>query len=206
MRIGQDFKSERSKWFVRTGSARNLLLFIIQVRANDRWNIEWRWEEIENCVEEWLHPFILKCCATDHRNPGHLDTHLAQSLKYLFTREFLAGEIFLDQALIVFCRHLDEICPCSICFVPHISRNIFFVKFRSERLLVIDDSLHFYEIDNASEIVLDTNRELNRNWLCFQSVTDHLDTAFKVCTCSIHFVHKADSWHTVAVRLAPNSL
>ena len=62
------------------------------------------------------------------------------------------------------------------------------------------------QIDDADEIALDADRQLDDQRLGAQAVDDHLDAAVEIGADAVHLVDEADARHAVLVGLAPHRL
>src|SRR5690606_15107161 len=66
-----------------------------------------------------------------------------------------------------------------------------------------DDPFHFYQIDNAFELVLGTNRQYDRYRMRFQTQFQLIQHFEKVCTCTVHLVDEQQAGNVVLVSLTP---
>ena len=72
--------------------------------------------------------------------------------------------------------------------------------------LVPDERLHLQQVDDALEVALGADRELNDGRRRLEAVADHGDGAVEVGADPVHLVDKAHPGHLVLVRLAPDGL
>ena len=64
---------------------------------------------------------------------------------------------------------------------------------------------HFNDVNNATEIRFCADWEIDDQRICTQMFTNHINTAEKVSTNTIHFVDKANTWNIITIRLTPYS-
>ena len=62
------------------------------------------------------------------------------------------------------------------------------------------------QIDDADEIALDADRQLQHQRHGAEPVVDHLDAAREIGADAVHLVDEADARHAVFVGLAPHGL
>ncbi len=74
----------------------------------------------------------------------------------------------------------------------------------AEPLIFPYDAHHANEIDNALELALRTNRELDRDRLRTEAIDDVGQAAEEVRADLVHLVGKDDAGHLVLVALAPH--
>ena len=77
---------------------------------------------------------------------------------------------------------------------------------RAERLLVPDHALHADEIDDALEILLGADRQLDRDRLGAEPLDDVLEALVEVGADLVHLVGEDDARDLVLVALAPDRL
>ena len=68
------------------------------------------------------------------------------------------------------------------------------------------DGLHRDEVDDAAEVALGADRELDDRGHRVEAVAHHLDAALEVGADAVHLVDEAEARHVVLVRLAPHRL
>ena len=72
--------------------------------------------------------------------------------------------------------------------------------------LVPDQRLHLDQVDDADEVALHADRELDDGDGGAQAVLDHVDATGEVGADAVHLVDEADARHFVLVGLAPHRL
>ncbi len=97
-----------------------------------------------------------------------------------------------------------ELLAVLVGLIDHVGRNVDVVILRAERLVVPDDALHANEIDEALEVALRADRQLDRDGLGAQAVDDVLQALEEVRADLVHLVGEDDARNLVLVALAPN--
>ena len=69
--------------------------------------------------------------------------------------------------------------------------------------LIINDTFHSDKIDESGKNLTLTDRYLERNRICAQSLFNSLDSLKKVCSGSIHLIDIGNPRHTILICLAP---
>ena len=73
-------------------------------------------------------------------------------------------------------------------------------------VVAVVDRLHLDEVDDALELVLAADRDLDRHGVRAEAVLDRLDAAPEVGAGAVELVDEAEARHAVAVGLAPDRL
>ena len=76
----------------------------------------------------------------------------------------------------------------------------------AERLVVPDDGLHAHQIDDALELALGADRQLDRDRLGAEAVDDVVQALEEVGADLVHLVGEDDARNLVLVALAPDRL
>jgi putative multiple sugar transport system permease protein len=87
----------------------------------------------------------------------------------------------------------------------HIVRNILDLDICTE-VVCIDVSLHLNEVDDTSEVVLSTDRKLDRNGITLESVLHHVYNTVEVSAHDIHLVYVRHTGNLVVISLTPYCL
>ena len=69
-----------------------------------------------------------------------------------------------------------------------------------------DERLHLDEVDDAAELALRPDRQLDDGDGRVETLPDHVDAAEEVGADAVHLVDEADARHVVLVGLAPDGL
>ena len=68
----------------------------------------------------------------------------------------------------------------------------------------VDDLFHGDEVDDAFELILEADWELQWDGVCAEAVLDHVEAAPEVGTGAVKLVDEAEAWDGVAVSLTPD--
>ena len=94
---------------------------------------------------------------------------------------------------------------CFSASVAELVRDVDDVDVVAEVVAVVD-GLHLDEVDDALELVLAADRDLDRHGVRAEAVADRLDAAPEVGAGPVELVDEAEARHAVAVGLAPDRL
>ena len=89
--------------------------------------------------------------------------------------------------------------------LAELGRDVDDVDLVAEVVAVVD-GLHLDEVDDALELVLAADRDLDRHGVGAEAVADRLDPAPEVGAGPVELVDEAEAGHAVAVGLAPDRL
>ena len=163
-------------------------------------------EEVDHSVEQRLHALVLERGAAENRHELHRNRGRADALTDFFVRELFAGEILLDEHVVVFHDHIDQRATRFLNTIFIISGNVDNLEGLAEVLVIEDVLLAFDDVDVAREELARTDRQLNRQRGLGQAVLNHLDAALKVGADAVHLVREDHTGHFVAISLTPHRL
>jgi len=86
-----------------------------------------------------------------------------------------------------------------------IGSHIFGGEFQTLLILVVDNHLHFHEIDDTDMVVFFTNGKYHRTDGSTKLASDRIESTLEGCTDLVHFVDKSQTRYTVFVGLTPDS-
>jgi len=98
---------------------------------------------------------------------------------------------------------LDKVSVILFSLFLKVLRDLFLTDILS-KIIIVYISLHFEQIDDTLEVVLSTDRELDRNGVTMKSFMEHIQNVVEVCTHDIHLVDIYHSWHLIVISLSPN--
>ena len=90
--------------------------------------------------------------------------------------------------------------------VHHVGGNLRHDVVGAHRLVLVGDRLHPDEVDDAGELVLGANRQLNRDGIAAELRDDLLEGPLEVRADAVHLVDEADPRDAILVGLAPDGL
>ena len=117
-----------------------------------------------------------------------------------------AVEIGFHRGVVEFDGGLDEGHAVFLGLVEKVGGNLFIRELGAERLFEPDDSLHADEIDDALEVRLGTDRQLDRDGACAETNLDVFEAAVEIGAGLVHLVAEDDAGNAILVALAPHGL
>ena len=119
--------------------------------------------------------------------------------------EVLALEVLRGEVVVDLGGGLDHRRAMSLGVCPELLGDLHDVDLLAE-VVAVEDGLHVDEVDDALEGVLAADRQLDRDRVRAEALTDRLDAAPEVRAGPVELVDEAEAWHAVAVGLAPDRL
>ena len=178
----------------------------LEIDALHRRHVERRRQIVDDGVEHRLHALVLEGGAAQDRHEYVVDGALAdQRLEGLLAR-VLAFEIGLHGPLVELDRLLNELLVILLGLIDEIGRDLLVMELGAQGLVVPHHRLHAYEVDDAPELVLRADRELNYDRIGAEAVADHLYRQEEVGADLVHLVDEDHARHAVFVGLAPYGL
>jgi hypothetical protein len=131
----------------------------------DRRHVVRRREEVDDRVEERLDALVLERGAAEDRHELHGDRRRADALADLVVRELLAGEVLLDEDLVVLDDHVDQGAARLLDLLVELGRDVGDRELLAEGLVVEDVLLALDDVDVAREELARADGELDREGL-----------------------------------------
>ena len=100
---------------------------------------------------------------------------------------------------------LEQVLAGRVGLVEQLARDVHHGHVLAE-VVVVDDGLHGDEVDDALEVALGTDRQLDRHGVRAEAVDHRLDAALEIGADAVHLVDVGDARDGVLVRLAPDRL
>ena len=118
----------------------------------------------------------------------------------------LAVEIGAHHVVVEFDRGLDQGVAIFLGLLEQFGGNFLVVVLRAEALVLPDDRLHAQKVDDALEVRLGADRQLNADRAAADLGLDLVDAAEEIGADLVHLVDEYDARHAVLVGLTPNGL
>jgi len=181
-------------------------LFGLEIDAFDRAAIDRRRQEVDDGVEQGLHALVLEGRTAEHGMEGAALHGRADQLAQGRGIRLGAFEIGFHRGVVHLDGGLDELVAVLGRLVGEIGRDVLLLEGRAERLAVPDDRLHLDQVDDAGEVGLRADRNLQADGLAGDAVDDVLDAAIEIGADLVHLVDEHDTRDVVLVGLAPDGL
>ena len=174
------------------------------IDALDGGHVDRRRQIVHHRVEQRLHALVLEGRAAQHREERAGQHRLAD---HALQRRFiglLAVEVGGEHFVVEFDGGFQHLLAIFLGLLDHVLGNIDVLELGAERLVFPDHALHADEIDQALEVVLGTDRKLDRDRLGAEAVDDVVEAFVEVGAGLIHLVGEDDARNLVLVALTPD--
>ena len=178
---------------------------VFGIETDDRLGFQRRRHVLDDRVEQRLHALVLEGRPAEHRQHGPFDRRLAQRRLHAIDRQFFAFEKHLQQLVVLFGNRLDQVPAPFHRKIAKLAIHLFERHSRAE-IVGVDDLLHREEIDDAFELILGTDRHLDRNGAGAKALANLFDDVEEVGADAVHLVDENDPRDPIFVRLAPHGL
>ena len=119
--------------------------------------------------------------------------------------DLLLLEDQLDELVVVVRDLLEQVLARGVGLVGHVRGDVLDQDLLAE-VVVVDDGLHVDEVDDAEEVALGADRQLQRHGVRAEAVDHRLDALGEVRADAVHLVDVGDARDLVLVGLAPDGL
>ena len=204
-RVGGDLERERAERLVVVDRADDLRAGL-RVDADHRRDVERRRQVVDDRVEHRLDALVPERRAGQDRDDLGGQRAEAQAALDLGDRQLLALEVLVGELVVHLGDGLDHRVAMLLGLgLAELVRDVDDVDLVAEVVAVVD-GLHLDQVDDALELVLATDRDLDRHGVRAQALADRLDAAPEVGAGPVELVDEAEARHAVAVGLAPDRL
>ena len=181
----------------------NFVAFFIHTL--DRRNIQRRRHIIYDSVQQHLYSLVSVRASAHHRDHTAGYGFFSDNGFDLSLGDLLTLEELHHQFLVSFGNGLDKFFSPLVGHVFHIGRNICYVEFLSE-LVLVNLCFHLYQVDNSNETIFGTDWKLYRNGIGFEPVFYHIYNPEEVGSHDVHLVDEYHSRNAVLLGLSPYGL
>ena len=202
-RIGHDLKCERRKRFVIRRTTQHLLPRI-RIDALHGRDIKRRGQVIDNRIEQLLHALVLEGGTAEDRDDFDGNSPDPDHAMDLLLGQRLTIQVLFHDVVVEFSHSFKHLLPIFLGLVEHICGNLVDLILGAKSLVIVEKSLHSYEIDRAAKLAFPPDRNLNGYRVCPKPINDRLHAGEKVGPDTIHLIHECDARNTILVRLPPN--
>ena len=160
---------------------------------------------VDDRVEQRLHALVLEGRAAQDRRQLDLERGLADRGLDALGRDLGLLEDQLDELVVVVGDLLEQVLARGRGLVGEVGGDLDDLLLLAEVVLV-DDRLVLDEVDDAAEVALGADRQLDRHRVRAEAVDHRLHAALEVGADAVHLVDVGDARDVVLVGLAPDGL
>ena len=206
-RVCGDLEGQTGERLVGRRLADDLDVFLTRRVADSRRHVQRRGQVVDDGVEHGLHTLVLECRTAQHQVGLGVDRQLAQCALDLIDAEFLTAEILFEQRLVGLGDGLEQLGAVLGGLLGQLSRNVDDVILLAELGLAAPHlGFHFDQVDDALEVSLRTDRQLDRNHPGAEALLHGPHREVEVRADLVHLVDEADPRHVVLIGLSPDLL
>src|SRR5215210_5811646 len=204
--VGLDLEGQRGERLVLVGVPEDLGL-AVERGADDRLDVQRAGQVVGDGVEHGLHALVLERRAGDDRVDLTGDRGLADRGLDRVDRDVLAAEVGLHDRVVEVRDALEELLAVLRGLVGQLGRDVLDGVVLTElRLAAPREGLHLDQVDDADEVGLGTDRDLQHQGVGTQALDHHVDAAEEVRTGAVQLVDEAHARDAVLLGLPPHLL
>ena len=203
--IANDLERQRGERLVLVRLALDDLL-AVQAGALRRRDVERARQVVDDGVEHGLHALVLERRAAQDRDEAERQRALAQTEADLVLGERLVVEVLLHQRLVLAGDEVEQLGPVLLGLGAVLGGDVALFVGGALVLALPHDRLHLDEVDDAQEVGLGAERQLDDGRDRLEAGLDHAERAEEVGADAVHLVDEAHARHAVLVGLAPDGL
>ena len=202
--VGHDLEGQSRE---RLGIVRGAVLDLIRLghRAGDRRDVQRGRHIIDDGVQQLLHALVFIGRAAHDRDELDLRRGLADGRLDHFGGDFLTFQIHLHDLVVEIGDGLKELRAVLFGLGAHVLGDLLDAHILA-KIVVVDVRLHLEQVDDAAEVRLGADRQLNRNSVAAQALVHHVDNVVEICAHDIHLVDVDHAGNIVMVSLSPDRL
>ena len=176
----------------------------IRIGTLDRRYIQRRRHIVNNSIQKLLYALVAVRSTAGNRNHCVCDGGLTDASLDLVDGDFFVVKELLHQHIVLLCNVFHQALVIFLSLFLHIVRNLFHTDILAE-VIVINIRLHLNQVDDALELVLSADRQLNRNSITLQSLVHHVNDAVEIGAHDIHLVDINHTRNLILISLSPYS-
>src|SRR5690606_24091812 len=202
-RVVHDLERERGERLV---VARRTRIFLVGARldALDRRNVDRARQVVDHRVEQRLDALVLERRAAGDRHEAVVERTLADQPLQRRDVRLVALEVGFHDLVVLLDGELDQLLAVLGGLVGHVGRNLDEVELRAEAFLVPDDRPVSDQIDQALEVGLGADRQVQHGRRSAETVDDRLHAVVEIGAGAIELVDIAHARHAVLLSLTPH--
>ena len=176
----------------------------VLVDALDGGHVDRRRQIVHHRVEQRLHALVLEGRAAQHREERAGQHRLADQALQGRLIGLLAVEVGGENLVVEFDGGFQQLLAIFLGLLDQILGNIDVRELGVELLFFPDHALHADEIDQTLEVILRSDRKLDRDRLGAEAIDNILHAFVEVGAGLIHLVGENDARNLVLVALTPD--
>ena len=185
---------------------RTVILFAcVGVHTRDRRDIRRCGHVVDDRIEQGLNPLVAVRRAARHRRHLTGDGRLADGTADLVLGQLLAAEVLLHQLIIRLSACLKELVAVLCCLLLVLGGNLDLIGHLAE-IILVDDGIHLHEVNDALELILCADRQLNRHRVRIETLAHHLHDVEEIRARDVHLVDVRHARDIVTLCLTPDRL
>ena len=205
VRIGHDLEGQSRERRLRVGGPL-LVAARLRVGAVHRRHVERARQVVDDGVEQQLDALVLEGGAEQYRRDLVGERARADgAADHLRGHRGLVLEVRPEHLVVEVRDRVDQLVVVLLGLLDELGRDLDDVELLAEVVLV-DDGLHVDEVDDACEVLLGADRDLQRHRVGAEPVAHRLHGGEEVRAGAVHLVDEGDARHLVLVRLPPHRL
>src|ERR1700694_4421634 len=165
--------------------------------------VKWGRQEVDDRVEHRLHPAVAERGPGEYRHEPVRDRALADGGHDLRAADRLVVQVLLQQDVVELGDRLDQLLVIELDLLAHLDGDLFGLDGRAQVVGIGDRDL-INKVDDALELLLAADRQLDRDGVRPQPLADRLPGREEVGAHPVHLVDEGDWGHLVAIGLPPD--
>ncbi len=200
-----DLEGHRAEGLVRVGVALDVVA-ALRVVAPDGGDVAGGGQVVADGVEQLLDAAVAQGGAAEDGVERVGDGGLAQGALDVGDGDLLLGQVLVRHPLDLLADGLDEVGAGLLDLVDAVRRDGADVVAGAEHVLLVDDGLAVDQVDDALEVGVGADGELDGDGVGAEALADVGDGAAEVAAEAVELVDEADAGHDVALGLVPDGL
>ena len=168
-------------------------------------DLERRGEQLDDRVEQRLHALVLEGGAAEDGRHLDVERGAVERLRDPLVRDLLVVQVRLEQLVVVVGAGLDQVGAVLVSELLEVLGDLLVVELGAQ-LVLPDERLVLDQVDDAYEVRLLADRDLDRQRVGAEPVAHGVDGVEEVRAGAIHLVDVGHARDVVLVGLAPDRL
>ena len=202
-RVSCDLECQSSERFT-VGRMTEHFLAGFRIYALDRRYVQRGRHIIYDSVQQLLYALVTIRSTAGNRNHLVCDGRLTDACLDLVDGNFFFVKELFHQSVVLLCNVFHQFLMIFFSLFLQVIRNFFYADVLAQ-IVIVNISLHLNQVNDALELVLGTDRQLDRNSITLQAILHHVDNVVEVSTHDVHFVDINHTRNLILISLTPYS-